>query len=70
MQTLLLVVADVNWEHLGYLSGSLVIPFIIGYVLTKRWYWALLVAVIWVVFQASKTPQQVVRRQTTPDPRK
>lgn len=51
-----MMLAEINWEAVGYIMGTFLVPFVIGWLVTKKWYWALLIAIIWVLFKLSNHP--------------
>ena len=49
-----MIVADINWEGVGYLTGTFLVPFLIVWIISKKWYLGVLAGIVWIFFKASQ----------------
>ena len=43
-----------NSVAIGYLIGTFLVPFILGWIFTKKWYWGLVIGMIGLAFQVTR----------------
>jgi hypothetical protein len=50
----LMTMLAINLEGVGYLLATFLVPFLLVWIFSKKWYYGLLAGVIWTAFQLSR----------------